>query len=168
MVEITLPIVLQILQTSGILVGIIYYITIMRNAQKTKRYENLKWFLEQRSNTEDLLKYAWVQNLEWEDYEDHLSKYGRKANPEAWARLWSYLIMFDDVGLMVRRGLMDIEDFYDISQRSIPSVWKKYRPIIEENRKRGDPTSMVDFEYLIEEMHSVSRRRGDNLLNDLI
>ena len=168
MVEITLPIVLQILQTSGILVGIIYYITIMRNAQKTKRYENLKWVLEQRSNTEDLLKYAWVQNLEWEDYEDHLSKYGRKANPEAWARLWSYLIMFDDVGLMVRRGLMDIEDFYDISQRSIPSVWKKYQPIIEENRKRGDPTSMVDFEYLIEEMHSVSRRRGDNLLNDLI
>ena len=168
MVEITYQMVLSTLQTIALIVGIFYYISVMRNAQKAKRHENLKWFLEQRSNTEDLLKYAWVQNLEWEDYEDYLRKYGMKANPEAWARLWSYLVMFDDVGLMVRRGLMDIEDFYDISQRSIPSVWKKYQPIIEENRKRGDPTSMVDFEYLIEEMHSVSRRRGDNLLNDLI
>ena len=168
MVDVSYQMVLSTIQTIALIVGIFYYITIMRNAQKAKRYENLKWFLEQRSNTEDLLKYAWVQNLEWEDYEDHLSKYGMKTNPEAWARLWSYLIMFDDVGLMVRRGLMDIEDFYDISQRSIPSVWKKYQPIIEENRKRGDPTSMVEFEYLIEEMHSVSKRRGDNLLNDLI
>jgi len=36
MVEITLPIMLQIMQTVGILVGIIYYITIMRNTQKTR------------------------------------------------------------------------------------------------------------------------------------
>jgi hypothetical protein len=36
MVEITLPIILQLLQTAGILVGIIYYITIMRNTQKTR------------------------------------------------------------------------------------------------------------------------------------
>ena len=167
MVDVSYQMVLSTIQTIALIVGIFYYITIMRNAQKAKRYENLKWFLEQRSNTEDLLKYAWVQNLEWEDYEDHLSKYGRKENPEAWARLWSYLIMFDDVGLMVRRGLMDIEDFYDISQRSIPSVWKKYQPIIEEHRKRSDPTSLIDFEYLIKEMHSVSKRRGDNLLADL-
>ena len=164
----TYQMVLSTLQTIALIVGIVYYITIMRNAQKAKRYDNLKWFLDLRSDEEDLLKYAWVQSLEWEDYEDHLMKYGRDTNPEAWARLWSYLVMFDDLGLMVRRGLMDIEDFYDLSQRSIPSVWKKYRPIIEENRKRGNPTSMVEFEYLIKEMHSVSKRRGDNLLNDLI
>jgi len=151
----------------SISIAAFYYINTLRNAQKAKRYENIKWFLERRSTTEDMLNYAWVQNQEWEDYKDHLRKYGMKENPEAWARLWSYLIMFDDIGLMVRRGLMDIEDFYDISQRSIPSVWKKYQPIIEEHRKRGDPTSMIDFEYLINEMHSVSKRRGDNLLADL-
>jgi hypothetical protein len=36
MVEITLPIMLQILQTAGILVGIAYYLVIMRNSQKTR------------------------------------------------------------------------------------------------------------------------------------
>ena len=33
----TLPLVLQIVQTMGILVGIIYYLTIMRNAQKARQ-----------------------------------------------------------------------------------------------------------------------------------
>jgi len=36
MVEITLPIILQIIQTVSLFVGVIYYITIMRNAQKTR------------------------------------------------------------------------------------------------------------------------------------
>ena len=37
MMEITLPIVLQILQTLGILVGIIYYLSIMRSNQRTNK-----------------------------------------------------------------------------------------------------------------------------------
>jgi hypothetical protein len=168
MVEITLPIMLQIVQTVALLIGIVYYITIMRNAQKTRRYEILQGFRAKRSQAEDMMKYAYVQNLEWEDYDDFQLRYGMKSNPKAWARIYSYLINFDDIGLMVRRGVIDIEDFYDISQRSVPSIWKKFQPIIEEDRKRGNPTSMADFEYLIKEMHSVSRRRGDNLLADLV
>jgi hypothetical protein len=39
MVEITLPIVLQLLQTAGLLVGIVYYITIMRNSQRTQQMQ---------------------------------------------------------------------------------------------------------------------------------
>ena len=159
--------VLSTLQTVGLLVGIFYYITIMRNSQKARRYQTLQSFLEEQSKTEDMLKFVWAMNLEWDNYDDYLSKYGRKANPEAWARLWSYLIKFDDVGLMLRRGLIEIEDLYELSGRSIPSVWKKYRPIIEESRKRGDPTSMGWLEYLVEEMHKESKRRGDNFLADL-
>jgi uncharacterized membrane-anchored protein YhcB (DUF1043 family) len=36
MVEITLPIALQIIQTVSLVVGIIYYLIIMRNSQKTR------------------------------------------------------------------------------------------------------------------------------------
>jgi hypothetical protein len=39
MVEVTIPIVLQVIQTVGILVGIIYYITIMRSNQKTQQLQ---------------------------------------------------------------------------------------------------------------------------------
>ena len=37
MVEITLPVVLQIIQTVALVVGIIYYLTIMRNSQKNQQ-----------------------------------------------------------------------------------------------------------------------------------
>ena len=36
MVEISIPLILDIIRTAGILVAIIYYITIMRNTQKTR------------------------------------------------------------------------------------------------------------------------------------
>jgi len=160
MVEITLPIILQLLQTAGILVGIIYYITIMRNAQKARRAENLQWFLEDRNNEKVMLQYAFVQSLEWGDYDDFQRKYGRKTNPEAWAKLWSYLVKFDDIGLMLNRDVIDIKDLYELSGRSIPSLWKKYQPIFEEDRRRGDQTSMGWFEYLVDELHKESKRIG--------
>ena len=39
MVEITLPIILQIVQTVGILVGIAYYLIIMRNSQRSQQIQ---------------------------------------------------------------------------------------------------------------------------------
>jgi hypothetical protein len=97
----------------------------------------------------------------------HQNKYGRKANPEAWAKIWSLLVEYDDIGLMLKRGVFDIEDLYELSGQSIPSVWEKIQPIIDEQRKRGDLKSMDWFQYLVEEMRKESKRRGDNLLNDL-
>ena len=111
-----------------------------------------------------MLKYAYVMSLEWEDYDDFQSKYGRKANPKAWATYISYLVQFDDIGLMVGRGVIDIADYYELASRSIPNLWMKYKPIIEEVRRRGDPKHMDWLEYLVDEMRNESRRRGDSLL----
>jgi hypothetical protein len=168
MVEITYQMVLSTLQTVGLLVGIFYYITIMRNSQKARRYQFLQSSLETRSKEEDVLKFRYVMSLEWDDYEDYQSKYGYEANPEAYAKIWSYFNQFDDVGLMLRRGLIDIEDMYDLSERTIPLIWKKYQPIFVESRKRVSPTIMIQFQHLVEELHKESIRRGDKLLADLV
>jgi hypothetical protein len=167
MAEITYQMVLSTLQTIALIVGIIYYITIMRNTQKARRSEILWNFLQLRRQEDIMLKYAWVMSLEWEDYDDYESKYGREANPEAWAKLWSYLVQFDDIGLMVGRGVIDIADYYELASSSIPILWMKYKPIIEEIRRRGDPKTMDWLQYLVEEMHKESKRRGDNLLPEL-
>ena len=167
MVEITFEIMLSTLQTVSIIIGIFYYLTILRNTQKTRRAENLRWFLEDRSNEEKILKYAWAMNLKWDNYEDFQSKFGRDTNPETWSRLWSFLVKWDDIGLMVNRNVIDIADLYELSGRSIPSIWMKYKPIIEEVRKRDDSTSMLWFQHLIEEMQKESNRRGDNYLSNI-
>jgi len=167
MVEITYQMFLSTLQTAGILVGIVYYVTIMRNTQKARRSEILWNFLQLRRQEDAILKYPWALSLEWEDYDDFQSKYGMQANPETWAKLWSYLVQFDDIGLMVGRGVIDIADYYELASRSIPNLWHKYKPIIEEIRRRGDPKTMDWLQYLVEEMQKESKRRGDNLLPEL-
>ena len=68
MVEITLPIVLQIVQTVGILVGIAYYITIMRNSQKTQ----------------DLSLKAQEQALETRKAQLYMQIYSRLDDNEFW------------------------------------------------------------------------------------
>ena len=167
MVEFTLQIVLQIVQTIALIVGIVYYITIMRNAQKARRYENLQWFLNDRTNEDVMLQYTFVSNLEWEDYDDFERRYGIKTNPDAWARIYSYLVRFDDIGLILKKGHIDIDILYEFTGRMIQSLWKKYQPIIEERRRRVDPTHFNWFQYLVEEMNKESKRRGDKLLPEL-
>jgi hypothetical protein len=84
MVEITLPIILQILQTAGILVGIVYYITIMRNSYKaqqmTLKATKTQVFLQMYGAiTPELIERVHeVIKWEWTDIEDFDSKYGEK------------------------------------------------------------------------------------------
>ena len=68
---------------------------------------------------------------------------------------------------MVGRGVIDIADYYELASRSIPDLWRKFKPIIEEMRRRGDPKTMDWLQYLVEEMHRESKRRGDDLLPEL-
>ena len=163
MAEITYQMVLSTLQTAGLLVGIIYYFTIMRNSQRAKKSEVLWSFLQIRREEKIILKFAFAMGLEWKDYDDFQNKYGRKANPETWAKLWSYLVMFDDIGLMVNRGVIDIKDYYELAGSSIPTLWKKYQPLIKEMRLHGDPKVMDWLEYLVKELNKEANRRGETI-----
>ena len=74
MVEIAYQMVLQILQTVGILVGIVYYITILRNSQKARQTE----LLFQRHKVDLDYVRSWADVLlvqEWKNMEDLDEKY---------------------------------------------------------------------------------------------
>ncbi|UCD45779.1 MAG: hypothetical protein JSV27_04650 [Candidatus Bathyarchaeota archaeon] len=105
MVEITVPIMLQIFQTVGILVGIVYYITIMRNSQRTRelslkaqeqaletRQTQIFMQIYQQLNSEESFKtWAELKNLDVPDYEEFLRKYDSVVNPEFFGKrtnLW--------------------------------------------------------------------------------
>ena len=163
MVDVSYQMVLSTLQTVGLLVGIVYYLTIMRNSLEARKSEVLWSLLQIRREEESMHKFSIAMSLEWNDYEDFLDKYGRESNPETWAKIWSYLVMFDDIGLMVNRGVIDIKDYYELASGSIPTLWNKYEPIILEIRKRGDPKTMDWLEYLIDELHKEAKRRGETI-----
>jgi hypothetical protein len=68
MIEITIPLLLDVIRTIGILVGIFYYITIMRNADKVRRTQlvsnisNKWWSVEFETIAIDILEMSWTDS----------------------------------------------------------------------------------------------------------
>ena len=77
MAEITYQMVLSTLQTVGLLVGIVYYITIMRNSDKARKLQIAQRLYQQLQNEEKQLAQLDLLEMEWKDFDDFYSKYGK-------------------------------------------------------------------------------------------
>jgi len=154
-------------QTIGILVtaasvtvAAVYYVMTLRTQQR-----NMKLTLETRRvnlidsittrivNVEGMRRYFELMNYEWKDYEDFENKYGSDNNIDSAAKRYSVWSDYNTIGTMVRNGIINIEDLYDMGQLGIVFLWAKYRSIIEEGRKRYNGKNYLrDFEYLADEV----------------
>ncbi len=160
MVDITLSIVLQFVQTAGILVGIIYYITIMRHAQKTRdltlkaqeqtletRQSQLFMNIYERFADKGFLDMvSEIRQFDYVDDDDFEKKYGQYDRNKAYA----VAAVFEGIGVLVKRGLIDIQLVNDLMPLTIISVWEKMEPITMKARKSdwGSRYAYKGFEYL--------------------
>ena len=97
MVEITIPIILQIVQTVGILVGIIYYITIMRNTNQTRQTE----LLLQRNKVDLDYVRSWSDVIivqDWKTIEELEERYPWETHVEERARVLYILNTYNNLG----------------------------------------------------------------------
>jgi hypothetical protein len=170
MVEITLPIVLQLLQTAGILVGIVYYITIMRNQQKNQELAlkgqeeaektRQRELIFQRFQTFDLdFTKAWadVMFMDVSTPEQWLEAYDPKVNPETWANMSFLGNRYNNLGIMLKEKIIDPEMLFKIfNPTSIMTAWEHYkRSIMARREHRNQPDLFESFEFLADE----ARRR---------
>jgi hypothetical protein len=167
MVEITLSIALQIIQTIGVLVGIIYYITIMRNTQKT-REASLKIQEDTEKARQRALVYQRLQgyNLEytrayidvasytdWETVEEFREKYGLLTNPEAYSKHLYIRKVYNLAGILLMENVADADVIFRLyPPGAVISIWEQFYPYIQYSRKiRKDPTKDEAFEFLYNE-----------------
>jgi hypothetical protein len=175
MVEITYQMVLSTIQTASLVVGIIYYITIMRNQQKNqelslKAQEHatetreldiyMRWQLEltKPDVTENITK---VLALEWEDFNDFARKYSHNVNPEEAGKRFAVWGYWNGLGYLLHRGVIDADTVFEMAGNWAIGNWHKFEPIIHGFRERdGRPESWRWFEYLADEMKKVREQRG--------
>ena len=167
MVEVTLPIILQIVQTVGILVGIVYYITIMRNTQKTQeltlkaqeeaektRKKELIILRSQSYSLEYTQAYAdTVRMRDWETVEEFHSKYGLNSNPDAFAK-WIYIrSVYNMAGLLLKETDVDSDLIFQLyAPNSVIQMWETHESLIKDVRIRfKHPTYWEPFEFLYNE-----------------
>jgi len=163
MVEITLPIILQILQTAGILVGIVYYITIMRNSQRnqqlqleTRETQLFMQIYQQLNSAESMAIWAEVRNMEVKDFKDFLKRYDSSVNPESFGKRGHIWWSYNAIGAMVATKRIDIRLVAMLLGPMIIGQWEKWEEIIRGTREyEKSPGSCAGFEYLYEEMVKV-------------
>jgi hypothetical protein len=89
----------------------------------------------------------------WADFHDYDSAM-RITGGER--QVWSFLFCFyDQVGVLLRRGLIEFDLVDDLLGNSTRQMWEKVTPVILEARERWDPRLYENFEFLYDE---VSRR----------
>ena len=161
MVEITIPMLLDIIRTVGIIVGIIYYLTIMRNQSKTREAQFLLQLNQVFQDKEAIKDWYDVLTMDFKDYQDYAERYHPSVNKENYlqrSRVWR---MLNNFGVIIKRGLVDPEIIYDgIQGGFIEDIWNKHGVIIKEQRIiSNQPNFHEGFEYLAESMKKVDERK---------
>jgi hypothetical protein len=176
MVEITLPILLQIVQTLGILVGIVYYLIIMRNSQRnqelarkaqeqaleTRQTQVFMRLYEQLNSEESGKTMMDLMYLDVEDNEEYLRKYDSHANIEHFAKRSNLWFNYNTVGELLRMGFINSDLIHRLGlDVQVVMMWEKWGHIIQETRLREKlPDLWEGFEYLYNEMKEYRRMKG--------
>jgi hypothetical protein len=145
----------------GLMVSIIYYASILRNANKTQllqletRQAQLFMQIYDKFVTKDfqndcrILLRVW----EWDDYDDYRNKYSSANNLEASSRLATVFHYFEGVGVLVEENLVDSKMVAKLLSANVIQIWEKFGPIFLEFRVKANLPRVYDkTELLYNEM----------------
>ena len=146
----------------SVIVGVMNSILSSRRAEKNDeqtletRQAQLYMQIYNRWNSRDLVN-AYVHTryvYQWRDFEDFMSKYHTLTNPEASTNLTMMAYFFEGLGVLVKKGLIDISLIEDLFSQRIIWYWENIAATtVEELRKfTDDPTQYDHIEYLYHEM----------------
>ena len=147
MVDVSYQMVLSTLQTVSIMVGIYYYLMILRNTQKTRR----KDILFQRINLIDenfykkwtnLFQEDWSTFSEWANY--------RKEHPESYNFIAYISMTLNSIGVLLKQNIVDEETLFEaFSPPLVVWTWRKTSPIVMAWRETINLPKYHDgFEFL--------------------
>jgi hypothetical protein len=155
MVELTIALVLDVVRTCGILVGIYYYLTILRNQEKNRMINMVFQSMQTRTSEyfEDV--YDVVEPLfGWKTVEEFNELYNWKKTPEIIVKRSSIQNQLSAWGLLLREGLIDVDFIGRLYPPSyVITWWERNEPIYLDNRKRtNNPEYMKDLELLYQSL----------------
>jgi hypothetical protein len=159
-----------VVTAASVTVAAIYYILTLRTNQR-----NLKTTLETRqaqlflqlytmfTNYEFKTKWNEVMHVwEWKDYYDFMSKYSKPEEMSKWDVVGTF---FEGVGVLVKRGLVDVTLVDDLMSGQVVSCWERFRPLIYEIRVKWDwPQCMEWMEYLYLEVKGIMETQHPELV----
>lgn len=141
-----------VIASAGVLVAAVYYILQIRHQNRMRQTDTLMRLYSTWGSKEYRDSMTRVYNLEFEDYQDFIRKYGpwQKDAPLMRA-IWNISDFFEVMGILVHRKLSDIGLIADMFP--VVLAWEILGTIQKERRKvLNMPTLFKWFEYLYNEI----------------
>ena len=144
----------------GIIVSILYYTSVLRNANKTRQSQLFTNIYNQSFANPDFLKAVRViqiKGTQINDADDLARAYdwfNPKPDDPEFLEAWSYVSsFFEGLGVFVREGLIPIRLIALTMTGLTLSVWSVQSPYLEAERARFGATRLwSEWEYLVNEL----------------
>ena len=157
---------LDTIRTVGIIVGIIYYLSILRNQQKTRTIDMASRRAEQLNNFDFQMMIRKLTPLYsgWSTPEEYYKKYNYKDTPELNLSRAIIQNSLNHWGFLYREGIISLNFIERLHNPwHIIRFWETFKPLlINEREVMGNSEVYKDLEYLYDEL----KKKYPNLSKD--
>ena len=136
----------------GIIGAIRYYTLTLRNVNRTRQAQLFTQLYSDFRRPENLRLMGEAFQMNWSDYDDFQTKYSATEQVEDRIPYSTWSMYFQEIGVLVKEGLIDISLVAQFLPDTFRSYWHKFEPIILEHRERANyPQYFAGIEYLYKE-----------------
>jgi len=144
-----------VIASAGVFVAAVYYIFQIRHQTKLRQTDLVMRLYSTFGSKDFQEAYRGLFEVEFKDYDDFLKK--------RYKRLHEVGILFEGIGILLNRKLVDIGLVDDLFSGVVKAIWEKIEPVVEGDRKRYNWPQMYEwFEYLYNELQKREQRGAKN------
>jgi len=161
----------------GLAASIIYYANILNNANRTRelqleaqnqaeatRQAQLYMRVWEKWDSEEFLKNLMkIYTFQYENFEEYMEKYGPYSDQEAWLSYCIIETFFEGVGVLVKRGFLDVGIIDDFLSGDFEMYWNETEIIREGLRRELTPTWAEYSEYLYDKVINIRKEQHPEL-----
>ncbi|MCX6653604.1 MAG: hypothetical protein NTY03_00630 [Candidatus Bathyarchaeota archaeon] len=151
----------------GVCIAAFYYAINIREQTRNRRVTLTTSLLQSFMSREGIRLIVDLMRMEWSDFDDFLRKYDSTVNPDNIIMRSAVFMHCEVLGREYRSGVIDLDTLFSVCSDNIPQLWVKFKPIIEEYRKRKvySKIEFENFEYLAGELTKLMERRDPDFVN---
>ncbi|MGD0804806.1 MAG: hypothetical protein ABSA11_12130 [Candidatus Bathyarchaeia archaeon] len=144
----------------GVCVAAFYYALNLRETTRNRRATFTTNLMQTLYSKEGFGDFFDLVYMKWDNFDDFLAKYDSANNRENCVKRVSYWSRMETIGTQYRLGLLDRNTMYRVCGEMIANTWAKFKPVIDEYKKRGEFTadSYSNWELMANEMAEIMRR----------
>jgi hypothetical protein len=147
-----------VVTAAGILISAAFAVQQLRNLVRNRQAQLFMQLYDRFHDPEFWKQYGEIIHLsDWKDEKDFWDKYGPK-NIHAFADWMSFGTYFSGIGVLLKRGMIDVGLVDDLIGDYVFWIWKKWKPLFQVWDQRK-PMSIEWVEYLFDEITKERERK---------